>query len=528
MPIKVAAYCRVSTDKDEQLSSLESQRKYFAEYIEKAEDWDLVEVYYDEGVSGTSTRHREGFQRMMEDVYAGRIQLIITKEVSRFARNTVDTLSYTRQLKGLGVGVLFINDNINTLEPDGELRLTIMASMAQEESRKTSERVKWGQKRRMEQGVVFGRSMLGYDVRDGKMFINPEGADIVRLIFHKYVNENKGTHVIARELLEAGIHPYRVKEWSNTVILRVLRNEKYVGDLCQKKTYTPDYLTHSKKYNRGAEEKVYIRNHHEPIINRDMWERAQVILSGRALTDEQKSRHSCRYWCSGKIVCGECGERFVSRTKKLSKGIIYKAWRCAASAKHGTKKRDVHGVEVGCINQSVNEQVLLEAVGYVLRLMRINRRELIEEMRTEINAVVRNVPTVDIKSLESDIRRIEVKKQTLLDRMLEGIVSSEDYKRQNSLYDEQILELQRRIDAHHQLKSELSYQARKMEECIDCVKRMLDFEEPDENICGEVTERITVYHGHTLGIKLRYVPVVMLRYRTSGRGSRYTAEFEMI
>lgn len=528
MSIKVAAYCRVSTDKDEQLGSLESQRKYFAEYIENAEDWDLVEVYYDEGVSGTSTRHREGFQRMMDDVEAGKIQLIITKEVSRFARNTVDTLSYTRQLKGMGVGVLFINDNINTLEPDGELRLTIMASIAQEESRKTSERVKWGQKRRMEQGVVFGRSMLGYDVQDGRMTVNPEGAEIVRLIFHKYVNENKGTHVIARELLEAGIRPYRVKEWSNTVILRVLRNEKYVGDLCQKKTYTPDYLTHSKKYNRGAEEKVYLKDHHEPIISREMWDKAQAILKGRTLTDEQKSRHSCRYWCSGKIVCGECGERFVSRTKKLSKGMIYKAWRCAAMAKHGTKKQNIHGVEVGCINQSVNEQVLLESVGYVLRLMQISRKELIEEMKAEIGAVLHTVPQVDVKSLESDVRRIEVKKQALLDRFLEGIVSAVDYKRQNSMYDEQIAEIRRRIDAHHQLQTELHYQARKMEECIGCVKKMLDFEEPDEHICGEVVERITVYNGHILEVKLKYVPAVRLKYRTSGRGSRYTAEFERV
>ncbi|MBQ8011362.1 MAG: recombinase family protein [Oscillospiraceae bacterium] len=528
MSVKVAAYCRVSTDTEEQLGSLESQKQYFAEYIEKAEDWDLVEVYYDEGVSGTSTRHREGFQRMMYDAEAGKIQLIITKEVSRFARNTVDTLSYTRQLRGMGVGVLFINDNINTLEPDGELRLTIMASMAQEESRKTSERVKWGQKRRMEQGVVFGRSLLGYDVQGGRMTINPEGAEIVRLIFHKYVNENKGTHVIARELLEAGIRPCRVKEWSNTVILRVLRNEKYVGDLCQKKTYTPDYLTHSRKYNRGAEEKVYLKDHHEPIIDRDLWNRAQAILAGRTLTDEQRSRHSCRYWCSGRIVCGECGERFVSRTKKLSGGNTYKAWRCEAMAKYGTKKQNIHGVEVGCMNQSVNEQVLLESVGYVLRLMQISRKELIEEMKTEIAAVLHTIPQVDAAALAADVRRMEGKKQTLLDRFLEGIVSEADYKRQNALYDEQIAEIQRKIDAHQQLQTELNHHARKTEECIECVKKMLDFETPDEHICGEVTERITVHYGHTLEVKLRYIPAVRLKYRTSGRGSRYTAEFERI
>ena len=186
------------------------------------------------------------------------IDLILTKEVSRFARNTVDTLYYTRKLKEAGVGVIFTIDNIDTRDTDGELRLTIMASLAQEESRKTSERVKWGQKRRMELGVVFGRDLLGYTVKNGVLSINEEEVPVVKAIFHKYTNESKGTHVIARELLEEGLRPKRIQQWSNTVILRALRNEKYVGDLCQKKTYTPDYLTHKKKYNCGQEEKVYI------------------------------------------------------------------------------------------------------------------------------------------------------------------------------------------------------------------------------------------------------------------------------
>ena len=525
MPIKAAAYCRVSTDKEEQLSSLESQRKFFAGYIEKSDDWELAEVYYDEGVSGTSTRHREGFQRMMEDAYAGKFQIIITKEVSRFARNTVDTLSCTRKLRELGIGVLFINDNINTLEPDGELRLTIMASIAQEESRKTSERVKWGQKRRMEQGVVFGRSMLGYDVKDGKITINSEGAEVVRLIFHKYVNENKGTHVIARELMESGIRPMRVKEWRNTVILRVLRNEKYVGDLCQKKTYTPDYLTHDKKYNRGSEEKIYIRNHHEPIIEREVWEKAQGILAGRTLTEEQKSRHSCRYWCSGKLLCGECGERFVSRTKKLSDGSIYKAWRCAASAKHGVKKINSFGETVGCCGHSVNEQVLLESVSFVLKLMQINRKELISGMTEELQKVMHIPVQVDKKLLEDAISRIEVKKQTLLDRFIEGIVAPADYKKQNQRYDNEITEIREKINAQSRLQSELDYQSRKIKECIEYVNRYLDFEEVNEHICGEVTEKITVYNNNTLEVKLKYAAPVTLSYTTSGRGSSYSVKF---
>ena len=226
-PIKrVAAYCRVSTDNEDQANSFESQQKYYKKYILEHPDWELYEIFADEGVSGTSTKKRKEFNRMIECAKNGDIDLIITKEISRFARNTLDSISHTRQLKKYGVGVIFMNDNINTLDSDAELRLTIMSSIAQDESRRTSERVKWGQKRRMEDGVVFGCSMLGYDVENGKMTINEEGAKIVRLIYHKFVNEGKGTHTIARELKEEGIKSMTAKDWSNTVILRVLRNEK--------------------------------------------------------------------------------------------------------------------------------------------------------------------------------------------------------------------------------------------------------------------------------------------------------------
>ncbi len=244
---RVAAYCRVSTDQEDQINSLESQQRYFRQYIQNHQDWELFAVFADEGLSGTNTKKRKAFHRMIDCARNGKLDLIITKEISRFARNTLDSIAYTRELKRLGVGVIFMNDNINTLDGDAELRLAILASIAQEESRRTSQRVKWGQKRRMEQGVVFGRSMLGYDVKNGNLTINPEGAEVVRLIFRKYVWEGKGTHVIARELLEAGIHPMRSERWSNTVILRLLRNEKYCGDLVKKKTYTPDYLSHDKK-----------------------------------------------------------------------------------------------------------------------------------------------------------------------------------------------------------------------------------------------------------------------------------------
>lgn len=280
--LRTAAYCRVSTDKQEQAQSLASQQSYFYDYIKKHDDWVLVDIYYDEGTSGTQTKKRAGFNQMITDAMNGQIDLILTKEVSRFARNTVDALAYTRMLRQRHIGVFFILDNIDTRECDGELRLTLMASLAQEESRKISERVKWGQKRRMEQGVVFGRDLLGYRVRNGQLVIHEKEADIVRHIFHKYTAEGKSARVIAKELLAEGYLPKYASRWSPGVIIKILHNEKYVGDLRQKKTITPDYLTHLKKSNAGEEEFIFIKNHHSPIIDRELWAETQKTLNQRS------------------------------------------------------------------------------------------------------------------------------------------------------------------------------------------------------------------------------------------------------
>jgi len=313
--IKVAGYCRVSTDKQDQINSFSSQQRYFREYIQRNSEWELYDIYADEGVTGTNTRKRTQFNRMMHDAHQKCFDMIITKEVSRFSRNILDTIAYTRELKSLGIGVIFMNDGLNTLAPDAELRLSIMGSIAQEESRKTSERVKWGQMRQMEQGVVFGHSMLGYDVSHGKLHVNQEGADIVKKIFYQYGIMKKGTTVIARELREAGIKtPTGNPIWRESYLMKILKNEKYVGDLVQKKTITPDYLTHAKKYNHGEEDFIMIRNHHEPIITRELWDLVQDRIASCRRTKSSNS-HSGQYLLSGKIVCGECGASFVLRTK---------------------------------------------------------------------------------------------------------------------------------------------------------------------------------------------------------------------
>lgn len=521
--LRVAAYCRVSTDKDDQTNSLISQRSYFADYINRHEDWVLNDVYYDEGISGTQTKKRAGFNAMIEEAMQGGIDLILTKEVCRFARNTIDTLFYTRKLKDKGIGVVFTIDNIDTRDADGELRLTIMASIAQEESRKTSERVKWGQKRCMERGVVFGRDMLGYTVKNGILTVNEEEVPIVRAIFHKFTNEGKGTHVIARELLEEGMRPMRVKMWSNTIILRVLRNEKYVGDLCQKKTYTPNYLTHAKKYNRGKEEMVYLKDHHEPIIDRELWNRTQAELLKRSPSEDVKSKHSNRYWCSGKLYCGLCGKRYVSRTKKLKNGTIYKAWRCYAAANHGARKLSSFGEQIGCDNGSINEKTLLTCMHYCICKLQANqkelKREILQEIK-EIKGITEKKP--DTKRIQEKMDALADKKKKAIDLMLDGLITRSDLQEQTKWYDEQLAELSESLHAAGKQDKANTAELREYESYIAALDEIMSFDESNESLYREILDKMVIYHDKTIEVWLKCVPFGMkLNVSSSGKNDDY-------
>ena len=449
--IKVASYCRVSTDKDDQANSFEAQQRYFREYIDRQPDWELYEVYADEGITGTSTRKRTAFNRMIHDAHMGKFRLIITKEVSRFSRNILDTIAYTRELKLLGVGVLFMNDAINTLEPDAELRLSIMGSIAQEESRKTSSRVKWGQTRQMERGVVFGRSLLGYDVKDGRLSINPEGAELVRLIFQKYGIEKKGTSIIARELREAGYTTYRGNtKWSNSHILKILKNEKYVGDLVQKKSITPDYLTHDKKRNHGEEELVVIENHHEPIIDRDLWNLVQCEMKKRDRHGALGAGHSNRYVFSGKMKCGECGASFVARKRKRKDGRFYKYWCCYTAINEGKRHLDSQGNQVGCdIGKVIRDDLALDILKQVIATLKMDRKWVIRNVTDIAVEAIQEGETDSTDSaerLEYEIGQIMKKKEAVLDAFFSRNITKDEMGMMNERYDKELAELNSRMD----------------------------------------------------------------------------------
>lgn len=505
---RVAAYCRVSTDSSDQANSLASQEKYFCEYIDRNPEWELAQVFVDTGITGTSTKKRAAFNQMISDAMSGKFNLILTKEISRFARNTLDSIFYTRKLKENGVGVIFMNDNINTLDPDAELRLTIMSSIAQEESRKTSDRVKWGQKRRMEQGVVFGRDMLGYDVKNGRLTINEEGAEIVRLIFHKFVNEDKGTHVIARELREAGIKTSTyMKQWSNTVILRTIRNEKYAGHLIQKKTITPSYLNHEKKYNKGEEEFVVLYNHHEPIISQELFDRAQRELERRSPSAEQKAKHSNRYCFSGKIKCAACGSSFVSRTKKRKDGSIYKAWRCYSAANHGSKHAEENGDEIGCNCPSVNDDDLKYIMQKIIESLLLDKSALIKKVGTAVAEVLQREAGSD-KSDDTvgKIQSLTDKKQGLIELYLAKEITKAEFQQLKEKYEADIMALKQSQAA----KAEKMALQENRQIILDDMQKFITSlamgENWNDSFYRNLLDTITVAEDNTLTIQLNLLP----------------------
>lgn len=305
---KVAAYARVSTNTDEQYTSYEAQVNYYRKFIQEKNDWEYTNVYADEGISGTNTKRRTEFNRMISDALEGKIDLIITKSISRFARNTLDTISFVRKLKDKGIEVFFEKENLWTLDPKSELILTIMASIAQEESRSISQNVTWGKRVSFQSGKVsFAyKSFLGYKKVNDKLVIDDDEAVIVKMIYRMFLVEGKSASGIASHLTTHNIKTPMGKstKWMKNTIDSILRNEKYKGDALLQKKYTINYLNHTLVKNNGQIPQYYVENNHPAIIDRDMWEQVQIELARR---DELGAKYSSTDIFASKLICEDCG-----------------------------------------------------------------------------------------------------------------------------------------------------------------------------------------------------------------------------
>ena len=436
LPLRVTFYARVSTDRYEQLNSLENQVTYFSNFIKEQENWTFVEGYVDEGISGTSVKKREDFLRMVDDAKKKKFDLILTKEISRFSRNTLDSIKYTQELLSNGVGVHFLSDNINTFQPDSELRLTIMSSIAQEEIRKLSERVRFGYKRSVEKGIVPGsNNIYGYIKNKGKLVIDEEQAKFIRLIFETYVSENIGVHRLGFKLFdEYGVTNYSGKPIAGTVIKNIIRNPKYKGYFCAHKETTIDYHDRKRKRFKRDEWIVYKDNETcPPIVSEELWDKANEILDARSKKHDQinKNNKYNKFPFSGLMHCYFDGATFVRGTYQIGKGDRSrrrKFWACNNYRIHGKKKTE------GCNSPVLYYEELVEVCKKILNMILVCQDDLI----SEINDMISDIRTK--KDYKKEIKLIDEKlfktnnekKELIMMRMRKEI----DPKEYNSLKDD--------------------------------------------------------------------------------------------
>ena len=436
LPLRVTFYARVSTDRYEQLNSLENQVTYFSNFIKEQENWTFVDGYVDEGISGTSVKKREDFLRMVDDAKKKKFDLILTKEISRFSRNTLDSIKYTQELLSNGVGVHFLSDNINTFQPDSELRLTIMSSIAQEEIRKLSERVRFGYKRSVEKGIVPGsNNIYGYTKNKGKLVIDEEQAKFIRLIFETYVSENIGVHRLGFKLFdEYGVTNYSGKPIAGTVIKNIIRNPKYKGYFCAHKETTVDYHDRKRKRFKRDEWIVYKDNETcPPIVSEELWDKANEILDARSKKHDQinKNNKYNKFPFSGLMHCYFDGATFVRGTYQIGKGDRSrrrKFWACNNYRIHGKKKTE------GCNSPVLYYEELVEVCKKILNMILVCQDDLI----SEINDMISDIRTK--KDYKKEIKMIDEKlfktnnekKELIMMRMRKEI----DLKEYNSLKDD--------------------------------------------------------------------------------------------
>lgn len=345
--LRVAAYCRVSTNSEEQLNSYENQKAYYTEKIMTNPDWTMVDVFADEGKTGTSACKRKDFLRMIRQCRQGKIDMILAKSVSRFARNTVDTLNYTRELRGLGIPVIFEEQNINSIHPESEFLITIHGAFAQSESEDTSSRVRWGIQQSMRTGKVNiqFKTLLGYKKGpDGEMVIVPEQAETVKLIYEMYLS-GKTLRNIKKTLEARGLrNAAGTTEWTTSNLRTILSDEKYCGDVLRQKTFIRDCISKQVIKNTGQRPKYLIQNHHDAIIPREQFDAVQFEMARRrAQTDRSRKsvptgtgKYSGKYALSGLLFCGECGTAY-RRVVWTQHGEKRAVWRCTSRLDYGKK-----------------------------------------------------------------------------------------------------------------------------------------------------------------------------------------------
>lgn len=478
--LRVAAYCRVSTDSDEQATSYEAQVEHYTDYIRKNPEWEFAGIFADDGISGTNTKKREEFNRMIDEAMEGNIDMIVTKSISRFARNTLDCLKYIRQLKEKNIPVYFEKENINTMDAKGEVLLTIMASLAQQESQSLSQNVKLGFQYRYQQGqiTVNHNRFLGFTKDEkGQLIVDPDEAVVVRRIFREYL-EGASLQQIGRGLEADGILTGAGKtKWRAETLQKILKNEKYIGDALLQKTYTVDFLEKKRVPNNGLVPQYYVENSHEAIIPRDLYMQVQEEMIRRANLHSGKNRkkrvYSSKYALSSIVYCSKCGEIF-RRVVWNNRGKQSVVWRCCTRMEEGPGTCDADA-----IHESELQSLVIRAINRTLA-----RKDTVNEtLQKNVESVLSGADGIPLD--EIDRRLEELQKELLKVANTKGnydSIADEIYhlreKRQNALVDNAEREgLKQRISEMQQFLAEQTQ----------------DITEYDEQLVRRLIEKITVY-----------------------------------
>ena len=488
LPLRVTFYARVSTDQDEQLNSLENQVQYYTELIQSKKNWKFVPGYIDDGISGTSTKKRDDFNRMIRDAKAGLFDFIITKEISRFSRSTLDSIKYTQELLEHNVGVLFQNDNINTLDGDSEFRLVIMAGVAQDEVRKLSERTKFGFRQSIKNGRVLGNdSLYGYDKKDCVMTINEEEAEIVRIIFDLYGNQRLGTRTISKRLREMGYTSREGNDFNTLTIRHMLENPKYKGWYCGNKTQSLDYRTKKKAFLDESEWVTYPDPSIPAIVSEELWDRANALYKERR---KEMMEHSGgvsfqnRYPYSAKIICEEHGTTFHRQVLNNKKGQ-QEVWQCKVYRKYG---------RAACSAPQIRSSDLDKILSQIFTELVKDKQAIIDNLVT----VLQNVPKeVDYdkmrRRVQEEMDALNLRKDRLLDLHIDGAITIEEFKTRNDACNDQLRTLESQMEAIRQEEEQAKDAQLDIAEIRKALDRELSFTDGvNSALVSSILEKVVV------------------------------------
>ena len=500
LPLKVAYYARVSTEKEEQINSLENQVAFFEDYIRKNSNWTFIKGYIDEGISGTTSLKRENFMKMIEDGKNKKFDLIVAKEVSRFSRDTIDSLLYTRKLLEYDVCVYFLSDNIVTASNDGELRLTIMSSMAQDEVRKISERTKFGFKRALEKGTVLGPDNIwGYKKEKGKLVIDKEEAPLIKNIFETYANDSKiGLKKLSMELKKQGYYNRNGNPIHQNTLKRIIQNPKYKGYYTGGLSTVVDYRSKKRNFNNPTEWKVY-KDYEKvpPIVTEELWEKANQKLLSRSKSASLYQKHQTQYVLSGKLYCEKhkCGFVRKIRHYKNKEDVVY--WYC--SDFHNTGRKN-------CTPACFKEQDLYNILLSVFKDYEIYKEEICKELIAFYTEVTKNEENIEHEiKLQNALEILQRKKEKLLDLALDGFLSKEELSKKNMSIEKQIQQIQCKLKEIQYKKTNEHKSKQYNQKLKENILKELEIKQDNlENYIEELLDKIIVIEKNS-GVELQII-----------------------